>query len=304
MKKPVIKNIAVLLVCLFISVFTIPAYSISAAVKSQQDYAYILSVIKTMDIIVSNFPDNMIPDEEGAEKEEGNNEIRNQYDEIRVKFQRAGETYFSRDYADAYNQFRSLKFELIDLLELISLNYKARTKEILDSLSTDVFDILVEYGKGSPKTHFFRLSFDPMYDQKPYNEKNHHLFYNRETIATYLKDGYARYRDAQDQFNDPEIQYIINKRNISSKSLNYVVERYLNTITFCREAKQLGIEIYKIGITRYDLPERAAKPDRPEVIHSNNVKPVLDERIPEEFKVDANDNLNLIHSEEVRSNQQ
>ena len=300
MKKNIFKNITLFLTGFAVLLISIPVYPASPAIKSQQDYGYILSLLRNMRIMVENFPDNMVPDEEGGERVEGNNEIRDKYNEIHSKFQRAGETHFSQDFANSYHQFRSLKLEIIDLLNLISLNYKARTRDILDSLSTDVFEILVEYGRGSPLTYFFREPFDPMYDQKPYNPKNHHLFYNREIIVTYLRDGYRKFRYAQDLFNDPEIEYILSRRNLPSGSLNYVIERYMGTIRLCREAKQLGIEIYKIGITRYELEEQPEKPVRAEYKINIDRQPIFDDRIPDQYKIDANDNRLLIHSIEKR----
>jgi hypothetical protein len=173
-----------------------------------------------------------------------------------------------------------------------------RTKEILDSISKESFDILIQYGKSSGLAAYFKRPYDPVYDSKPYNPKNYHLFHNKQRIETFLKNGYKKYKDAVDYYNDPEIKILLKKKNLPSKNLNYIIERYMAAISLCREAKQLGIEIYKIGITQHELEAPEQKPARTHTL-GQFVDPIYDQRIPDKYKVDANDNLKLIHSIEL-----
>jgi hypothetical protein len=87
---------------------------------------------------------------------------------------------------------------------------------------------------------------------------------------------------------------------MTSKNLEYIINRYIDVIKFCRRAKQYGIEIYKIRrvnqlgdiIRKYDLNQK-------------QLVPIYDDRIPKDYKVDAIDNMNLLYSiEKQKLNEQ
>jgi hypothetical protein len=260
--------------------------AISASVKAEKDYRFSLDTLRKMKIMVLNF---------------GSGDISNEYDTIQGKFKEASESYYGQNFTESVQQFKTVKMDLIDLLEKISQNYLDRTKEILDSTSADTFDILIKYSKYSGTIAYFRKPFNPLYDVKPYNEKNYHLYHDKGRIEKFLKNGYRKYQTAKNIFEDPEIEYLKNHDRISSNNINFIISRYLDVIDLCREAKQYGIEIYKIGI-KTEPDDEPLKRQRlyQKFDPGQAVDPIFDNRIPDEYKVDANDNKLLIHELEKK----
>jgi hypothetical protein len=252
--------------------------------KAQKEYRYNLTILRSIKVMVENFPDDGIKSKyEGAQK----------------KFQEASELYYGQKFSDSYLKFRVVKEDLIKLMQQLAKIYLDRTKEILDSTSKDAFDIIIKYGKNSGEITYFRKPFDPLYDVKPYSEKNYHFYHDRSKIESFLKEGYKRYQEALAYFNDPEIEYIKNKKNISTETLNYILDRYLLSIFLCRESKQLGIEIHKIGIKQEEIKDQKNRLSAA-FFSGQYVLPIYDTRIPEKFKVDANDNMELMHKIEMQ----
>ena len=70
---------------------------------------------------------------------------------------------------------------------------------------------------------------------------------------------------------------------------------YIYIISSCRTAKLYGIEIHKI----MNINELIRILEKYE-LNLNELDPIFDDRIPEEYKVDANDNIKLIHTLEMK----
>lgn len=302
MKRFITKKTVLFLIIASIPFFSNNIYSLSASAKSQADYVFTLELLRNIKIMVDNFPNDEAQNQgqgkdQTQQTAQENASIKKKYDEIQVKFQKAGETYYGQNFTDSYNQFRNVKLELILLMEIINKNYLKRTKEILDSISKESFDVLIQYSKNSGLATYFRKPHDPLYDNKPYNQKNYHFFHDKQRIETYLKNGYKKYQQALNLYNDPEIKILKKKKSLPSKNLNYIIEKYIGVVFLCREAKQYGIEIYKIGIKNYELDEPIKKVEKP-IRFGEAVEPIRDDRIPDKFKIDANDNMLLIHTVE------
>ncbi|HOO70412.1 MAG TPA: hypothetical protein PK926_01535 [Spirochaetota bacterium] len=269
-----------LLSLIFSTLIQLPAFPLSTAAKAQNDYNFTLDKIRVLYIIIENF---------------GNDEIKSQYNQVKSLFQESGESLYGQNYFDSYEKFRKLKTELIILFEKLAVQYLKRTKTILDSTAKNSFDILINYSKKGGLAAYFTRAYDPLKDVKPYDEKEYHLFYNREYIENYMKEGYKQYHRAKNIFNDPEIEYTKKRKNLPSESLNFIISQYSTVIDVCRESKQYGVEIYKI-LNNSKLGESIIKYN----IRADRIDPVFDGRIPDEYKVDANDNLKLIHSVELK----
>jgi hypothetical protein len=277
-------------IMLFFLALSVPVFSISATQQSSDDYRFTLELMRHIEIMVLNFPTES---------------IKNQYDAAQKSFSKASKEFYSRDFVSSAQLFKKLKMDLIKLTENIADNYLKRTKEIMDSTSHASFDILIKYSKHSGKLAYFQKPFDPLYDIKHYNEKNYHLYYDRERIESLLKNGFAKYNMAKKFFSDPELEYIKNHKRITHRNINYIIDRYISIINLCREAKQCGIEIHKIGITvEKEIDISKVKRLSPHQLVKTpglaNIDPIFDGRIPEKYKVDANDNINLIHEHEVK----
>ncbi|OHD65657.1 MAG: hypothetical protein A2176_13525 [Spirochaetes bacterium RBG_13_51_14] len=258
----------------------ISSFAISPAVKSTNDYAFTLETIRKIRIMVENF---------------GDEELKKKYSDITTLFQEAGENYYGQDFTGSALKFKKLKVELISILETIDDLYLKRTKEILDSTSKETFSTLIEYSKQSGLAAFFKKPYDPMRDIKPYDTDKYHFFYDREKIVSYLREGYKNYERAKNIFNDPEIAVLKKKTSLTIKNMNYIINSYSEVVFLCREAKKNGIEIHKVK----NINELGKSIMKYNITHGS-VIPIYDDRIPEKYKVDANDNLRLIHAVEVK----
>ena len=251
-------------------------FAVSAAVKSQEDYIFTLDTLREMRVIIENF---------------GTPELKTQHEEIRAQFIRASEEFYAQNYASSHQKFYNVKERLVTLLEAVSGMYIERTKNILDSTQKASFDIIIKYTKKGGILHYFKKPFNPVEDIKPYKEEEYHFFYDRETIERYIHRGYKKLEEAKNTLKEEDLKIIKNKKNKTSPNLDYMIERHQKAISDCRLAKQYGIEIHKLVksnqvgdiLRKYNLSGAA-------------LDPIFDDRIPEEYKVDANDNLKLIHA--------
>ncbi len=262
-------------------------YSLSGSRKSQDDYVFTLDHIRNMRIIVSNF---------------ATKELESDFDRIVKLFQNNAKLFYAQEFsyydkeANKYRtRFYQLKKELSVLFDKMANIYLKRTKEVLDSTSKESFDIIVTYGKQSNLVKFFNRNFDPRIDIKPYKEKEYHFFRDKEVIERYLKNGYKKLQDAKRTYNDQDLKFIKAKKEKKSSDYNYIISRLWKVISDCRQAKRYGIEIHKI--LKVNEVTTILKRYEKNIV-SLDPNPIFDDRIPQEFKVDANDNLKLIHSHE------
>lgn len=251
-------------------------FAISPSMKSQNDYRFTLDTLRTMRIIIENF---------------ATEEQQKEYNNIKALFQSASEEYYAQNFTSSHQKFFKVKTELLNMIDKIAQQYMDRTKEILDSTSKESFDILIQYSKGSGLAKYFYKPYNPLEDVKAYEEKNYHFFHDRNEIESYLKNGYKRLQDAKNIYSNDDLNYIKNKEGRTHKHLELLITRYIDIIEHCRQAKQYGIEIHKI-LKDHKVVEIQIKYG----LKGNTLDPIFDDRIPEEYKVDANDNMNLIHS--------
>lgn len=271
-------------VILLVTVPLTASYGLSTAAKAGIDYRFTLEIIRKMKIMVDNFPAQ---------------EKTNQFDKIKTLFQQAGQDLYGRDYSSSYEKFITTKKELIVLLEIIAREYLERSKMILDSTSNDSFNVLYNFGRSGPYVSYFIKPYDPLRGVKPYTDtftpRDYHFFRDKETIERYLQTGYKKYRDAQKIFENPEIKLLRSRKKMSSSSMDFIIQSYLNVIILCRESKQYGIEIHKI-MRVHDTGDILARYN----ISGDQLTPIYDDRIPSEFKVDAVDNQELLYTVEEK----
>jgi len=262
------------------------AYAISSAAKSNIDYYNTITLLRNLRIMVMNFADDS---------------MKTKYESTKNTFQRCAEDYYAREYTyvdkDSKKhqlRFTEVKIELSALYSTMAELYLKRTKEILDSTSKNSFDILISYGRQSGMARYFGKPFDPLKDIKPYKEKEYHFFQDKQTIENYLREGYKRLQDARRMYNDPDLKIVIDKKEKKFGDLDFIMGRYADVIETCRQAKQYGIEIHRI-LKKHEVTSIMKRHN----LSSASLDPVFDDRIPDIFKVDANDNLKLIHTHEL-----
>ena len=280
MKKIKLTIKTILVIISLSMIFSNSIFAVALSIKSEKDMKYTINILRKLTVIIGNFPENKAKD---------------RFNEIQKSFEKATVDFYGQNYDDSFKKYKSLKQDLIILLKDISKDYLFRTKTLLDSTSTESVNILLNYSRNSPVMQYFRKPYNPFdTTPKPYDVKKFHLFTNKEKIEAYLRIGYKKYNTALKIFNDPELEVLAKKKRITSNSLNYSLNKYMRVIKDSRIAKQYGIEIYKILFI-----EKLIERERIYGYSRNNHLPVFDDRIPDQYKVDANDNLNLSHEKEM-----
>lgn len=260
------------------------AFSISAAARSNKDYRLSMETLREAKPMVENFQTD---------------DILNKYKELQKAFQDACLDYFGRNYDSSSVKFYNLKIELMKLMENIADVYLERTKTLLAATTEDngVIDIFIDYSKTGDYAKYFNGAFDPLVDIKPYNEdftaKDFHLYYEKGSIERYLHGAYFNYQEAIRVKNDPIIDYIKSRKKVKSDSIDYVISRYIDSVTLCRTAKQQGLEIYKVK----NYHDEGSILDKYS-LRKSQLTPIFDDRVPDKFKVDAVDNIKLLYKVE------
>lgn len=261
------------------------ASAISVSVRSSKDYYFTTRILREMKPMVTNFRTD---------------ENQKAMDSLMKNFEEATLEHYGTNYDSSATKYYNLKLEIIKLLENICNLYLDRTKEILTATAIDnnTIEIFITYDKNSGYASYFNRPFDPLKDVKPYDEKftskDYHFFYDSQKVESYLRNGHFNYSEAKRFFNDPEVAFIKSRKKIKTEQLNYIIERYINTIQFCRMAKVSALEIYKVK-NEFNTGAIQDKYD----LRKDQITPIFDERIPEKFKVDAIDNIKMLYPVEL-----
>lgn len=269
----------------FIILLHSEANAISVSVRSSQDYYYTTKILREMKPMITNFKTD---------------ENQKAMDSLMKNFAEATLEHYGTNYDSSSIKYYNLKLEIIKVLESISTQYIDRTKEILTATAADnnTIEVFIEYDKNSGYASYFNKPFDPLKDVKPYNDKftakDYHFFYDSQKVESYLKNGHYNYSEAKKFFNDPEIAFIKSRKKIKSDQLNYIIDKYINVIQFCRLAKQSALEIYKVKneFTTGAIQDKYS-------LRKDQITPIFDDRIPEKFRVDAIDNIKMLYPVEL-----
>ncbi|MBN1500699.1 MAG: hypothetical protein JW982_11110 [Spirochaetes bacterium] len=284
---------------LIILIMFIPnIFGVSHAVKSLEDYEFMLSTFRTLSIIIPNF---------------GNDTQKKKYEELKDKFQSAAERHYSQNYVREYSitgdtepdnneqasveMFYQLKVEVNTLLEEIAQLYLDRTKLLLDSTAKQATTILIEFSKESGLGKYFYQPVNPLTDKKPYDPKEYHYFHKRDQIENNLQLGYKLLEDARRVYKHPDYIYILFKKTKTSKEINYLIQSHLNVIILTRQSKKNGVYIHQL-INEPKLSDILSKYE----INMGQVNkfPIYDDRIPQEFKIDALDSFKMVYDIELK----
>jgi hypothetical protein len=132
---------------------TAPAFAISAAVKSQQDYVLTLSALRNLKVIIENF---------------GTSEQQTRFSELKLKFKEACERHYAQqffrpttmtettapdnNFQASVELFHEVKLQFVALLAEFSTAYIKRSTDLLDFTSKEAHDILMNYHKESRRS--------------------------------------------------------------------------------------------------------------------------------------------------------
>ncbi len=251
-----------------------PCFAISTALKDDLDYNTILRFLRFTALPVENF---------------AGEEQKKKYEVLKETFREASAEYYSKKYETAFRKFNVVKEELALLMEEISQVYLKRTEALLDSTTKTAFDIIVKYSKHTDFYRNLKKPFDPVNSNKTYNEEKFHFFYDRGRIEIYLNYGYKKLSEARAIYNDPDFNYLKNKKIKSRRELNFILDKYSELISICRQAKNYGLEIYKI----YNTNKTGEILIKYNIAGTSRIDPIFDDRIPEDYKIDSIDNEKL-----------
>jgi|GEM_PF-238623 len=263
----------------------------SNATISEEDYQYTLGLLRELSTIVQNF---------------GTEEQIEQYKKIKLYYQIAAERHYSKHFIKSVSLsgnptpdaniktsidlFYELKVDLLEMYASFADFYTLRTKVLLDGMAREATDIMIEYGKQSPMAKYFQRPVDPLRDTKPYDADKFHYFYHRQSIEAQLDSGYRYLQQARNVYKDVDYMYILAKDQKTSADLDFMIEKHRAVIILSRQAKECGIAVYQT-LNTHRMDDILRKYD---VSITNVIRyPIYDDRIPEEFKIDATDNRKL-----------
>ena len=268
------------------------AFALSAAVKSQNDYEMTLDMLRDLRIIVENF---------------GSDDQKKRYDEVKALFKQSAERHYAQEFLrpdtitedaapdnnaqSSTELFLKLKGELSSVLDTIAKGYIDRSQGIMDSTAKETNDILIDYGRNTGMAKYFYRPIDPLTEKKPYSADKYHFFRDKESLERYLKNGYKALQDARSIYNNPDYIYIKGKQSKTPDDLNFLLYKQQGIIKYCRQSKQYGLEIHKV-LKESSLD--AIQKKYGTTLGTITKYPIYDDRIPEEYKVDAIDNQKLI----------
>lgn len=278
-------------IILFFSASTV-THALSTAAKSADDYVYLMHHLRDVQIIIDNF---------------ANDQQRQKYTDITNDFKNASVDFYAHNFvfydknAKKYRmKFYQVKLKLSDLLDEMAKSYLDRTSDILKTTAKESFNILIKFNKGGYAKYFTR-PVDPVskvQGEKIYKTEEYHLYHDKSIIEQYLRKGYKTLEDAKRIYEHPDMLTVKAKAEKNNYDVDYMVDGYLNVVKFCRQSKQYGIEIYKI-IRKNNIYAIQQKFEYYNISITDPV-PVFDVRIPENYKIDANDNIKLVHSHELK----
>jgi hypothetical protein len=267
-------------------------HALSTAAKSENDYIYLMHHLRDVQVMIDNFAS----DQQRQKYTDLTNDFRN----ASVDFYAHNFIFFDKNAKKYRMKFYHVKLKMSELLDEMAKAYIDRTSDILRTTSKDSFNILIKFTKGGYSKYFNR-PIDPqsrVQGEKIYKTDEYHLYHDKATIEQYLRKGYKMLEDAKRIYDHPDMQTVKAKTEKNNYDVNYMVDGYLNVVKLCRQSKQYGIEIYRI--IRKNNIYAIQKKYETYNIPITNPEPVFDVRIPENYKIDANDNIRLVHSHELK----
>ena len=267
-------------------------FALSTAAKSEDDYVYLMHHLRDVQVMIENF---------------ANDQQKQKYADVTSDFRNASVDFYGHNFiffdknAKKYRmKFYQVKLKLSELLDEMAKSYIDRTSDILKNTSKDSFNILIKFNKGGYAKYFTR-PVDPVSKvegEKIYKSSEYHLYHDKSTIEQYLRKGYKMLEDARRIYDHPDMLTVKAKAEKNNYDVNYMVDGFLNVVKFCRQSKQYGIEIYRI-IRKNNIYTVQKKFEHYNISITDPI-PVFDVRIPEDYKIDANDNIKLVHSHELK----
>ena len=231
----------------------------------------------------------------------GTDELKSMYQEAKENYSKALAFYFEKRFLKAYRKFVEVHKQVEKILELLSLSYLERTQEMLQEVGNRLVDIVIEYDKNSGKVRRIRKNREAPKEKPLYDPKEVHLYYDRDHIARTVENGYAFLGEAHRVRQKAFIfeKFLEEHQKLNDRMREERIQAFKISIRLCREAKKNAIQAFQL-LNKNDIyTVQIQYKDNP-YMKEYKLDPVFDPRIPDKYKVDANDALNRIHEDEVR----
>ena len=261
-------------------------YSISVAEKAREKIEEDRQYIYALEIPIRNF---------------GTEEQKNEYNAMKDQYMIGLGYYMEANYVNAYKELFETQKKLDKLYEKVSMDYVERTTKILQELVKNVVEIDITYNKDSDLVRRYETDRQAPKEKVFYDPKNFHFVYDKKTISRNVSMGFSHLGDAkrirQDAVTIQERKYE-EGQTVDPAIYRYRLDSYVSVIDLCREAKKNAFQAYQL-INRNDIYTIQTQHRGNRFARESNLLPVFDPRIPETYKVDASDVLNLVHEDEI-----
>lgn len=249
----------------------------------------------------------------------GSEENKKSYAEIKKKYTSALGFYYERDYAEAYRLYSEVQKSIESLAEDLSLQYIERTQKILVDFTSRIIDLETKYDKSSELAKTLRTNRVSYYDAEAkkelmsnrfYSPKIVHKSYDRFSILDNLEYGYGNLGKAKFVRERAQAQdkYLLEGQAPTTRMRDKKVRAYIATIKHSREAKANALRMFQLynrldeytvqGNVIFDKETKEFK-ENPFLVESR-IDPIFDQRIPEEYRIDAEDVLNRNYKEQMQ----
>lgn len=273
-------------IILFAMVGLQPAHSLTVSEKAKIKRGQTLDLMVFLDIPLKNFKSE---------------ELDKDYAEIKKKFRASLTYYYEVNYLESYRGFLETLEMLEKLYEKISLNYIDRTTQILQNAAETIVGVEIEFHKRANKNTLFGRDRIAPKEKQMYDPKEFHFTYTKRDIASNLEMGYNILTDAKmirQRAMDVD-KFLEEDKELDPDTRLKRVEYYRGVINLCRQAKQNAIQAFRL-INKHEVYKVQEQFKNNFYAKEYNLDPVFDPRIPNQYKVDASDALNRLHSEEER----
>lgn len=248
----------------------------------------------------------------------GSEENKKTYEEIKKKYVSAVGFYYERDFPEAYRAYLEIQEDIETLAGDISSKYIERSQKMLVDFSSHIIDLEVKYDKNSELAKTLRAnrvsylnkeSGEEVMSTRFYAPKIVHYTYDRFSILDNLEYGYGHLGKAKSVRETAQAldKLLIDGQKPTTRMLDKKIRAYLASIELCRDSKANAIRMFQL-YNRYDnytvqgnaLFDKEAKEFKENpFLNESKIDPIFDQRIPEEYRVDAEDVRHRNYKEQV-----
>jgi len=282
-KKGSLRFFAQILLLLFVAQ---PASSLTVSEKAKIKRGQTLDLMVFLEVPLKNF---QTP------------EFEKEYAEIKAKFRASLTYYYEVNYLESYRGFLETLVLLEKLYEKLSLQYIDRTNQMLQNAAQTIVNVEIEFHKRAIKNTLFDRDRLAPKEKQMYDPTEFHFTYTKRDISSNLEMGYNILTEAKEirQMAMDVDKFLEEDKEMDPNTRLRRVEMYRAVISRCRQSKQNAVQAFRL-INKHEVYKVQDQFKNNYYAKEYNLDPVFDPRIPDQYKVDASDSLNRLHSEEIR----